>query len=225
MPENEKKKPELDPNRALAAAYPSNSKKSKEETEKKAVKPERQEKIEGITAIKQKAPILKRIRQAFTGDDARSVGDYLMFEVLLPALKATLSDMVSQGTNRMLFGNAANAHSNIRRSGGGINYNQISRSTVNNRDEPRALSQRDRATHTFDNIVLSTRDEAFTVLGRLIDIVEQYDMATVSDLYELVDVTGSFADDRWGWFDLRGADVVPVRNGWILDLPDTKAIR
>lgn len=227
MPENEEVKPEVDPNRVLRASYPSNSNKNKKPEAKDDKPVKKVEKvIEGV-AIKQKPSLSKRIRLAFTGDDAKSVGEYLIFEVALPALKTTISDMASQGVERMLFGNDARSRGAGNRRPGRVDYNVISQNRGTNREEPRVnvLSQKDRSTHSFDNIILATRPDAETVLQSLIDLIEQYDMATVSDFYDLVDITGSFADDKWGWFDLRGADITRVRDGWILDLPATKPIR
>lgn len=227
MPDNEEpnvQKPMIDPARAIQASYPGNSKKSKAEKPKE--KPKVEKVIEG-TAIKQKPPLGKRIRQAFTGDDARSVMDYLIFEVALPALKTTISDMVSQGAERMLFGESSRVRGPGNRRPGRVDYNVISRNGsgvhVVNESTPR-MSSRDRATHNFDNIVIPTRPEAETVLQSMMDLIDQFNMATVSDLYDLVGITGSFADDKWGWFDLRGADIVRVRDGFVLDLPATQPI-
>lgn len=221
--ENDESKPAVDPARALRASYPSNSKKAKEE----AAKPEKKvEKVIDGTAFKQKPSLGKRFKQAFTGDDARSVTEYLIFEVALPAIKTTISDIVSQGIERMLFGEASRSRGPGNRRPGRVDYTTISnRGSSSRTEEPRALSQRDRATHNFDTVVIPTRPEAEQVLRSLMDLIDQYDMATVSDFYDLVGITGSFTDDKWGWFELNGADIIRVRDGFILELPPTKAIR
>jgi hypothetical protein len=221
MPDKEENKPLIDPARALSKSYPPNSKKSKQESEKVEKKVER---LEGVKAIKQKPPMGRRIREAFTGDSARGIGDYLIFEVALPAIKTTLFDLINQGANRALFGPGSQAPGAANRRPGVVNYNQISRNQVN---QPQVIniSARDKATHKFDNILFGTRQEAEVTLSALLDIVDRFDVAAVSDLYELVGVTGSFVDDKWGWFNLQGADIVPVRGGFILDLPATQPIR
>jgi len=224
MPENEEKTPLVDPARVNRAAFPPNSKKSKEgATEEGKVKPKIVP-LEGVTAVKQKPKLASRLRQAFTGDDARGVGDYLLFEVAVPAIKTVIFDMISQGANRALFGQSVGIPGNGSRRPGQVNYNLISRNGGTTTPS-REISSRDMATHNFDNIVLQTRAEAELVLSSLIDIVDRYDVAAVSDLYELVQITGSYADDKWGWFDLRGATITSVRDGFVLDLPATKPIR
>lgn len=221
MPENDNQKPQNDPNVILRQAYPGNTNKGKKEEPKAEKKVER---IEGVVAVKQKPSMGKRIREAFTGDSARGIGDYLLFEVALPAIKTTLFDLINQGANRALFGSGGVPGAQNRRPGT-VNYNRISQNQVNQSGQTVVLSPKDKATHNFDNIVLATRQDAEVVLSRLIDLVDQYDVAAVSDLYDLVGVTGSFTDDKWGWFNLTGADIVAVRGGFILDLPATQPIR
>jgi hypothetical protein len=82
------------------------------------------------------------------------------------------------------------------------------------------MSRMARSRHDFDEIVLQSRTEAEEVIDRLFDLVSRYDTATVADLYELVGIQGSHTDHKWGWTDLRGADVSRTRDGYLLDLPD-----
>lgn len=220
MADNSEKQPEVDPNRAINLAHPSNSKKSKAEAEEqvKKITP-----IEGINAKIQKPKMSRRLRDAFTGDDQSSIGEYLLFQVAIPAIKATMYDLITGGANRALFGSGANnVRQAVQRGAGTVNYNQISRSQVN---QP-VMSERDKAAHNFDNVTFDTRMQADQALGALIDILEQYQVVAISDFYELVNITGSFADDKWGWFELHGADIVPARGGgFMIQLPRPKVIR
>lgn len=87
------------------------------------------------------------------------------------------------------------------------------------------MSRSAQATHNFDEIILESRAEAETVLERLIDTIDTFDVATVSDLYDLVGISGSFVDSQWGWTDLRDASLRRVRDGYLLNLPKTDRIR
>ena len=211
--------------------YPSNSHKKK--TPPKAI--EETKKVERVVegeVIRRKKPLGKRFAELFIGGDAKSVGSYVMFEVLLPAVKDTLADAMSQGVERMLFGEARSTSRRTGRRPGGSYYDNtyISYNRPPNRatgapgsygrmEEPRHMSRRNRANHDFDEIILATRVEAEEVIDNLFGLVSQYESASVADLYELVGVTGSFADEKWGWTDLRGAGVSRIRNGYLLDLP------
>lgn len=220
MPENEQepqKKPDVE---VMKIAYPSNSNKSKREEPKEGKKVQ---KLEGVNAVKRKPSLLKRIRQSFTGDDTRTVGDFLLFEVAIPAIKTMLYDTFTQGLSRSLWGRGVGAPGAGNRRPGVVNYNRISHDA--REQQSITVTQRDRASHDFDGVTFGTRGEAEKVLTYLMDIIDQYDFVSVQDLYEMVGIVPGFTDNRWGWYELTGADIVPVRDGFILDLPPTKPIR
>jgi hypothetical protein len=206
--------------------YPSNSRRSKET--KPELKPlpseKRVERVVEGDVQRRKTPLGKRLATTFLGGDARSVFTYVIMEVLIPSAKDTISDVVSQGIERMLFGEArSTTRRNAARTGGStgyVSYNRYSSNPPAARTEPRnEISKRGRATHDFDEIILATRAEAEEVIGRLFDIVAKYEAATVADLYEMLGIETKFTDDRWGWTDLRGAGVTHIRGGYLLDLP------
>lgn len=186
-----------------------------------------QKKIARVTqgeVVRRKKPLGKRFAETFGAGDARGVWAYVMMDVLIPAAKDMVADAVSQGFERMLFGEVRSTSRRIGHKPGGYTpYNRYSSPSHSRRDtydEPRReLSRRSRATHDFDEIILQTRVEAEEVIDRLFDLVSRYEVATVADLYELLGISGSYTDDRWGWSDIRGADIRRVRNGYLLDLP------
>src|SRR5690606_6792083 len=98
-------------------------------------------------------------------------------------------------------------------------YNAATTGYRADRNEPRQLSKQGRATHDFDEIILASRGEAEMVLDQLSEAIENYDTATVSDLYALVGITGAFTDDKYGWTNLAEASVSSVRDGFLLNLP------
>jgi hypothetical protein len=174
--------------------------------------------------VRTKKPALgKRFMNSFFGEDAGGVWHYIGWEVLMPAAKDTITDVVSQGIERLLYGEA-------RGRGRGRGGNRYSNGPVTNytrysssgpiRSEPRMeISRRGRATHDFDELVFESRADAEGVIDGLYDILSQYEEATVSDLYELSGVSGNFTDQKWGWTDLKGAGVSKRRDGYYLDLP------
>lgn len=179
---------------------------------------------------RKKRSALTRFKETFIGGDAQSVVGYVSYEILIPAVKDTLSDMVSMGIERLLFGEGRISPSRRGRASGAstghINYSGFSKSPTNRygRDEPRQISRSARAAHNFDEIILDTRVEAETVIERLSDLCDQYGMASVSELYELVKITGDFTDEKWGWFDMRGARVDRIRGGYLLNLPKPEVL-
>lgn len=204
--------------------YPGNSHKAKEAVVK-PIKPKEAPKLEKVITsaiVERKKPLGRRIVESFTGDDSKSVGHFVLFDVVLPTTKQLISDVVSQGIERLLFGENSRQQT---RGGYRPGYNNYSPRPVQRRDEPaRAISQKARATHDFNEIVIESRQDAQKVLDDITAAIEQYDVATVSDLYDLVGITGSFQDDKWGWYDLRAARIVRVREGYLLDLPKPEPV-
>jgi len=203
--------------------YPGNSQ-NKRPDPTPAPEPKKLEPVITGKVIRKKPSIGKKFKEIFIGDDAQSVWLYLAYDILVPAVKDTVSDMVSMGVERMLFGEG---RAPGRRYGGSsdgprfTNYNKVSsgRDRYDRGGERRQLSRRARAAHNFDEIILETRVEANEVLNRLFDVIERYDAVKVSDLYDLVGATGDFTDEKYGWTDLRGAKVVKTGVGYLLDLP------
>lgn len=204
--------------------FPSNSHKTKAAPEENTEPAKKIEQVTTGVVVTRKKPLGKRFVETFFGGDTKGVMNYVMIDVLLPAAKDMIADAVSQGIERMIFGEARSTSRRTGvRPGGHSSYVSYNRFAPNNqqsrREEPRNISRRSRASHDFDEIILATRVEAETVIDRLFDIISRYEQATVSDLYELVGVSGNFTDEKYGWTDIRGATVVRTRNGYLLDLP------
>lgn len=187
---------------------------------------EKEEKLVEGKVVTRKIPWWKRFASSMVADDAQSVGDYILTDVLIPSAKNLISDIIGQGTNRVLFGTS----SRLRRPGFGstsLKHTPYERFSSIDREPPRrpALSQVARATHDFEEVVLETREDAIIVIEALVNRIARYQAATVSDLYDILGVTGSYVDKQWGWTDLITADVRQVRGGFLLDLPRPEPIR
>lgn len=202
-----------------------NSHKSREPVSDKSLEREPVEKIVEGRVISRKLPWYKRFGQSMIADDASSVGEYILTDVVIPATKNLIVDMVSQSIERVLFGTT---RGRVRRSPLGmslrdqVNYGRFS----SERTEPRRFMSREaRARHDFNEIVLEHRSEAIEVVEALVDRIRRYGAVTVADLYDFVGTTGSYADQRWGWTDLATADVRQVPGGFLLDLPAPEPIR
>lgn len=195
--------------------YQGNSNKQKAKQEKTEVKAV----VTGKAEVRKKS-LGKKFNETFGGGDAKSVWSYILLDVLIPAAKDMIVEATSQGVERMIFGEVRGGGRRNGRPGNGyVSYNRYSRPLGSDRQERPTMSRRGRATHDFGEIVLGTRAEAETVIDRLFDLVSQYNLATVADLYDLCDLEKNYMDDKWGWTDLSGAGATRVRNGYLIELP------
>lgn len=207
--------------------FPSNSNKSK--TQKPTVNqpPEKKRPDPIVTGkTRQRKPSFwKRFKGVFQNEDSQNVGQYVVWEVLIPAFKDTLYDAVTQGVGRALGVDHPYRRSVI---GNGSNnrtdYNRISTGSRINRSPSREISYRARKSHDFNEIILESRGEAEEVLDRLGLYIDEYGFATVDDLYGFVNITGDFVDRQWGWSSLAGARARRVADGYLLELPRTEPV-
>lgn len=177
--------------------------------------------------VRRKKSFRKQFSETFVAGDMKSAMSYVMFDVLLPAAKDMIVDAGSSGIEKLIFGDSRRRGTTPPQSGptGYISYNRMAMGAASRLSAPqRAMSRRARSRHDFDEIILDSRTEAEEVIDRLFDVVSQYETATVADLYELVGLSASHTDHKWGWTDVRGAGVSRVRDGYLLDLPEPRPL-
>lgn len=204
---------------------PSNSRKSKEEAQQS--KPDKLAKIikDDVSVTERKRPVGRRFLDAFSGDDSRTVGQYILFDVVLPSVKSIIVDAVSGGVERLIYGDNARPTGMRRGYGGGIvNNSRTNYQQASNTAQSRVGTRNPRAVHDFNEIVLDNRGAAEEVIDALTELISNYGKATVSDFYELVGITGSYTDDKWGWFSMVGAHTERVGNGFLIALPRTEPV-
>lgn len=186
--------------------------------------PEKLDKVIAGTATTRKQPWWKRAGRSMVAEDATSIREYLLTDVLVPAVKNLIYDTITGAAGRGLYGTSrVGQNAGGPRMGLRTRYDQVG---SNDRGEPRKMLSREaRANHDFGEVVLDTHEEAVMVVNNLIERLQRYNSVSVADLYDLVGVTGSFADQRWGWRNLDHADVRQVRGGFLLDLPRPEPLR
>jgi len=223
--------------RGLDDIAPNNSDKvirSKTITPNENTKVEKRKKLEPIVkgpVVKQKLNFLTKFKTSFLGEGG-NIGEFVVYDILVPAFRNTISDM-GFGIIEMFFGNGRNNYSRGRsdnrivrdRGRSYVDYRSSSSDRDrNNRYDSRDFEKSDRARHEFGNIVFTNRGEAEEVLARLVDLIEEYDEATVAAFYELSNIESEHTDNRYGWTNLREAYTDRVRNGYIIKFPPTRPL-
>ena len=184
--------------------YQSNSKKSKINTV------EDKNKVDKIVKGKVKTKKKNSILASFINDDLQDIKKYIVEDVLIPTIKKTITDVVKNSIDMFFYGEVSRSNRS--------NSSRISYSSYYDRDgEPRSRSRRNSL--LIDDIVLESRAEAEEVLDRLDEMIEEFGMASVLNLYDLIGVTAPFTADKYGWTDIRNATAVRVRDGYLLKLP------
>lgn len=210
----------------MESEFPSNSKmppRAKDEIPD----PKKPARITQGEVIRRKKPMGKKFKEIFVGGDAKGVWLYVWLEVLIPAAKDMVVDAGQEALQRRIYGDShrgtrkAQNHSS-RNSGNYTNYSRYSANTPRDgrREDPRNnMSRKARASHNFDEIILSSRVEAEEVLDQLVELISKYEVARITDLYSMVNIEPEYTDGHWGWIDLRGAGITRTSVGYLLDLP------
>jgi len=200
--------------------FPSNSRKQEDEESKKVIK-----QVATGKRIVRKRTFLDNILSG----TLKVVGSYILFDILIPAAKNTLSDMINNGTDMILFGEPKTRKRD--RTSPRVSYtNYYDRDRDRDRgDRFHDRERRDRVVlgrsrFDSDDILLPTREEADDVIQSMFDIYDQYNAVTVSEFLELVGLPDEYTDQNYGWTNLRDVQARRARDGYIIDLPVPKAL-
>lgn len=202
--------------------FKSNSHKSKVDAQAKEQKEKRQ--LAGTVKIAETRPGFRGVVDEFVKEDAPTVAKSLWKRVLVPAVRQTTYDMVTNGARMFLWGS----------SGGGserrpndqprerYSYSQYyDYKRDRDRDqEPVGYKGRPR----YDAMVFTNEQDAVALLNDLKDILERYKRVSVLKMFDLLEMDCDHTLENWGWRDLTSADIVPVEDGFWLKLPKAKQI-
>lgn len=197
-----------------------NSHKMRDEQKTLSYKSSEERKVEKVirgSAKPKKKGEIRKFADVFISEDVGNVKSYVFMEVLVPAVKKAISDIVTNGIDMILYGESRQRKSsNTTKVSYGKYYGD-------GRDQERRSSsyrQSGQAGFDYDDIIFETRGDAESVLDAMNEIISQYGVVSVGDLYDLAAVsTNNFAVNKYGWTDIVGCRAVRVRDGYILKLP------
>lgn len=204
--------------------YQGNSNKDKV----KKASPAKEKKVEKVVSsevIIKKKPLSRRMKEVLFGGELKNASRYIAAEVLLPAVRNLLVDATDQGVRRLVYGENTQQRRRTNEYRPRVSYNNPVY-----RGDPREFRPPDQpprpvaSRQSSNEIVLASREEAELVLERLVDILDTYEVASVADLYDLVDQPTAHVDNKWGWTYLGSTGIRQVREGFVLELPPTEPI-
>lgn len=74
------------------------------------------------------------------------------------------------------------------------------------------------------DLIFTSREEAESVLEMLGDIIDKEKVATKMELLEICGRPTQYTDQKWGWSFIGNAEIIQIREGWLLDLPPMEQI-
>lgn len=189
--------------------YQPNSNKYKEEHKEKTVK----KVVNG--KVKTKKNEGRKLMNMFISEDAKNVKSYIVLDVLVPAIKKAILDIVTDGADIILYGGS---HGGKRKSGNKVSYRSYYDDKKDDKD------YRSKGRFDYDDLVFDSRSECEAVREQMVEIIDQYGFVTVADMYDMADLPAPYTSSKYGWTNIRTAETIRGRDGYVLKLPKAMPI-
>jgi hypothetical protein len=203
--------------------YTPNSHKYREEQKKVASVPE-EKRVQKVVRgpVKTKKNELRKIADIFISEDISNVKDYIFMDVLVPAVKKAIYDIVTNGIDMFLYGGSGKTKNGP--SGTKVSYrsyyDQKSTTSSNRGSE----DTRSRGGFEYEDIIFNNRGEAEAVKQQMQAAIVKYGFVTVADLYDMADLPAPYTSQKYGWMDVSSAEPTRTRDGYTLKLPKAVSI-
>lgn len=196
--------------------YKPNSHKYKKRVDEESKENKVKKVISGDAKLKKKNGA-RKLADVFVAEDVSNVKSHVVSDIVIPAVKKIISDIVKDGIDMVLYGvtGRPKSYSDGFRAPY-VDYNKVS---VRRDDRRPANTQPASNIPSYDNIVLNNKGDAELVLSTMDDIIDSYGEVSVAALYELVGLKSRYTDNNYGWVNLGNARVTRVIDGYLLDLP------
>lgn len=191
-----------------------------------------------IIKVKRKKSLWKEVKGEFISEDAPSVGSYLLYDILLPALRDLVSD-IGHGALDMAMGTDSRRYrrgGRSRRDETYISYDRYwddrprSRRRYDDDDDyvsRRRTSRRVPSNEDLDEFVFPGKEKARRLLDEMRDHIDEYGDVSVAYLLGRIgeDIPGDFVTEDWGWYNLDSAKLKPAYGGgWHIIFPKIRPI-
>ena len=189
--------------------YPSNSYKGKAEQKEKKL-----EKVNMAGGVKtRKKSGVDKFKDSVFSEDLASVRDYVIHDVIIPMIKKGILDTIVNGAEMAIYGEIRGGRQSS--SPGYVPYRSYS-------DDRRNSTKA--ADFKLDDLIFDNKGDAVAVLKRMEADLNHYGILSVADLYDILDISGPYTSSAYGWTSVRTAEVIHVRDGYLLRLPKPKPI-
>ena len=157
----------------------------------------------------------QKVRDAFISDEVHDIKSYVVFDVIIPAIKETFRNLFVNSLDMALFGKVRQTSKTEQRGGSTyIAYDRLYQSRGGNDVQPR--QQRGGAplrVNELDRVVFKDKADAIDVLSYMMDQIEEDHVASVADFVTAADLPVSPIHHKFGWYDLSTASVEELPDG------------
>lgn len=168
--------------------------------------------ISGNTKVRKNN--VRKFTDVFVAEDVSNVKSHIFADVLIPALKKLVTDIVKDGVDMLINGRVTRTNKSNSFFSDHVSYDRFSSSSSN----PKPIRTINR--FSYDDIEFETRTDAEAALDQMHACIRTYGFVTVGAMYEMVGRTAPFTAENYGWTTINNAYVDRVYGGgYVIKLP------
>jgi hypothetical protein len=171
-----------------------------------------------VTKAKKKS-VMSKVVRSLLSENIDNIGSYLIFDVVVPALKDGLYTVMVNGAGA-IFGKTRNSENRERYHTSSSYY-----STYRRQQEGPTFTRVATNVYDYDEYGFDERGDAEIVKDIMQNLAQQQDWVSVAEYYDVLKMAASTTDTKWGWRDLRSIYVEQRRDGrFYIHFPRPEAI-
>lgn len=169
--------------------------------------------VNGAVSTKKKSN-LGSIAKTFLAEDASNVGRYIWEDMVVPTVKKTIVNIVTDAARIVFLGKNAQTSGNGSPGTPKVSYRSYY-------DEPTKTIAAPKATNRFDyeTITFSSRGEAEAVRVEMNNLMARYRCVRVADMFEAAGLVPPTPAYKYGWCDISNAKVEYWDGKYIIKMP------
>lgn len=169
----------------------------------------------------------EKLRKTFIAEDAKDIGQYVLYDIVIPTIRRTIRDVIVGSADRIFLGTSTTPSSLYRDRGVTMprtNYSGKSRATSlraeRQLDTPSYQVSPAKSGYDLADVIFNSREDAERVLDTLIRRVEDYGRVSVDEYMRMIGRSVDYTAQNWGWVNLMNATITNhVGGGYSLNLP------
>lgn len=195
------------------------------------IAPAKSDAVKPVVGLKNKS-FGQRFKETFIAEDIHDVGDFILWDVIVPAIGRTINDAICGASNRIFLGGYSTPQ-NLERNRGvttvapRTGYSSLARTGANSyrQTETRPIPSRSGNGFHLSEWQPISRPVAEQILSEALDFLDEYQRISVDDYYQIAekyitfDFKVEYTAQHWGWRNLHSAEIMNVPGGSIIRLP------
>jgi hypothetical protein len=192
---------------------PNSHKYHAEKKEETAIAEKRATKVVNGTVSTKKKSDFATFAKNFIAEDASNVGRYIWEDLVVPTVKKTIVNVVTDAARIIFLGKNAQSSNGSSPGSPKVSYRSYY-------DDPKTVSAPKAANRfDFETITFETRGQAEAVRVELNNIMSRYRCVRVADLFEAAGLVPNTQAYKYGWTDISGARVDYWDGKYIIKMP------